>query len=138
LFCMINTDNILLFDGICNLCNRAVTFIIRIDKNKKIRFAPIQSIAAQSLLKQISVSPDVIDSVVYVAGGKVHLKSSAVLHIFKDIGRGWKIIYGFIIIPAFIRDYFYDLIAKSRYRIFGRRDNCMLPSDEIKRRFLES
>jgi len=135
---MVNSDSILLFDGVCNLCNRSVQFIIRIDKKERIRFAPVQSIPGQSLLKKYSVDPTVIDSVVYLSGEKVFLKSTAVLRILKDIGGGWKILYAFIIIPEFIRDFFYDLIAKSRYRIFGRRDSCMVPSDDINRRFLKT
>ena len=135
---MVNSDSILLFDGVCNLCNRSVQFIIRIDKKERIRFAPVQSIPGQLLLKKYSVDPTVIDSVVYLSGEKVFLKSTAVLRILKDIGGGWKILYAFIIIPEFIRDYFYDLIAKSRYRIFGRRDSCMVPSDDINRRFLKT
>lgn len=135
---MVNSDNILLFDGVCNLCNRVVKFIIRIDKSKKIRFAPIQSISGQLLLNQSSADQEDIDSVIYLNGGKVFIKSSAVLHILKDIGGGWKILYAFIIIPVFIRDFFYDLIAKNRYSIFGRRDSCMLPSEDSKWRFLET
>jgi predicted DCC family thiol-disulfide oxidoreductase YuxK len=123
---------------VCNLCNCAVKCIIRIDKKERIRFAPIQSVPGQSLLKKSSIDSNVIDSVVYLSGGRVFLKSSAVLHLLKDIGGAWKILFGFIIIPRFIRDFFYDLIAKSRYRVFGKRESCMLPSDEIKRRFLES
>lgn len=135
---MVKSEYILLFDGVCNLCNRAVQFIIRIDKKERIRFAPIQSIPGQSLLKKSLIDPNVNDSVVYLTGEKVFLKSAAVLHLLKDIGGGWKILYALIIIPEFIRDFFYDLIAKSRYRVFGRRDNCMVPSDEIKWRFLET
>lgn len=135
---MVNSDSILLFDGVCNLCNGIVNFIIRKDPGAKIMFAPLQTPASQLLLKRYNQIPYVIDSVIYLSEGKMFVRSSAVLHMFKDIGGGWKILYGFIIIPEFIRDFFYDRIAKSRYRFFGRRDSCMLPSDEIKRRFLES
>jgi predicted DCC family thiol-disulfide oxidoreductase YuxK len=135
---MVNSKPILLFDGMCNLCNSVANFILRNDKRGKIRFAPLQSFAALPLLKQADINKDIIDSVVYLSEGKVFIKSSAVLHLLKDIGGGWIILYGFIIIPVFIRDFFYDLIAKNRYRLFGRRDSCMLPSDELNWRFPES
>lgn len=127
---------ILLFDGICNLCNKLVIFIIRRDKKAKIRFSPLQSPEAASLLKPGSFSVVNMKSIVFIEGTSHTLKSSAILHIFKVLGGGWSILYGLIIIPEFIRDYFYDLIAKNRYRIFGRSENCMIPSDEISDRFL--
>jgi predicted DCC family thiol-disulfide oxidoreductase YuxK len=133
---MDNSDSILLFDGMCNLCTGVAHFILKIDKREKIRFATLQSSAAKLFLNRYGLFPDRADSVVYISGGKALVKSSAILHLLKDIGGGWKILYGFRIIPVFIRDFFYDLIAKSRYRIFGRRDSCMVPSEEIKWRFL--
>jgi predicted DCC family thiol-disulfide oxidoreductase YuxK len=127
---------ILLFDGVCNLCNTLVIFIIRRDKKAKILFSPIQSPAGLSLLQSKGYSSERINSIVFIEKTGFFLKSSAVLHIFKVIGGGWSILYGLIIIPKFILDFFYDLIAKNRYRIFGKSEKCMVPSAEIKERFL--
>jgi predicted DCC family thiol-disulfide oxidoreductase YuxK len=127
---------ILLFDGICNLCNKLVIFIIHLDKKAKIKFSPLQSPEATSLLLPRGISAASINSIVFIDGNGYYLKSSAILHLFKVLGGGWSIIYGLIIFPRFIRDYFYDLISKSRYRIFGRSETCMIPPSEIKERFL--
>lgn len=129
-------DQILLFDGVCNLCNSLVRFIIRHDRIARIKFSPVQSMAGCALLSQYKISADDTDSVVYISDSKIFLRSSAVLHLLRDIGGGWKLFYWFIIIPRFVRDFFYNLIAKNRYRIFGRRDICMVPSDNFKNRFL--
>jgi predicted DCC family thiol-disulfide oxidoreductase YuxK len=133
---MSGNDSILFFDGICNLCNRVVNFVIQKDKSEKIRFAQLQSDSAGKILNRYKLDRDKTDSVVYLKDGKVYIKSSAVLHLLKDIGGGWKILYGFIIIPVFIRDFFYDRVAKNRYRLFGRKEQCMVPTDKMKNRFL--
>ena len=127
---------ILLFDGVCNLCNGLVNLIIIKDHDARIKFAPLQSHAGQSLLKQFDLNADDIDSVVCIAGNRHFLRSSAVLHVFKELGSGWRLLYGFIIIPGFIRDFFYNMIAGSRYKIFGKTDYCMVPTPGIKERFL--
>lgn len=132
------SDSILLFDGVCNLCNRVIRFVIRRDKSDNIRFAPLQSEVSAELLLKFNIDPGKTDSVVYLTRGKVYLKSSAVLHLLKDIGGGWKILFGLIIIPRFIRDFFYELIAKNRYRLFGKKDHCMVPSEEVKLKFLNA
>jgi predicted DCC family thiol-disulfide oxidoreductase YuxK len=132
---MVSSDSLLLFDGVCNLCNRVVDFVILRDKDKKIRFAALQSKPGKELADKFKISLRNNDTVVYISGGKAFVRSSAVLHIMKDIGGGWKILYGFIIIPSFVRDFFYDLIAKRRYLFFGKRDNCMVPSEETRERF---
>lgn len=130
------TDNIVLFDGVCNLCNSLVKFIIRYDAGRKIKFAPLQSdIAAELLGNTVAGSFDA-DSVVYISGERYFTKSAAILHILKDMGRAWKMFYGFIIIPRFIRDFVYDIIARNRYRVFGKRDSCMVPTPDIQERFL--
>lgn len=133
---MEQTNPILLFDGVCNLCNGLVKFIIRRDKSQRIRFASLQSASGKSLLIKSGLSPDVLDSVAYIKGEKIFLRSSAILMLLKDMGGGWKLFYGFIIIPSFIRDFFYNLIAGTRYKIFGKSESCMVPGDEIKNRFI--
>jgi len=122
---MINNEKILLFDGYCNLCSRLVNFIIKRDKKAKFLFVSLQSATGQSLLKKFGLPGDDFDSVVYIRGDKYYLKSSAILHILKELGGIWKLFFIFIIIPHFIRDFIYKIIAKTRYRIFGRHDSCM-------------
>jgi predicted DCC family thiol-disulfide oxidoreductase YuxK len=133
---MVSSKKIILFDGVCNLCNGLVKFIIRRDREGKIRFAHLQSGYAQTLLKEYSLNPDDMDTVVYISDDRYFLKSSAILRLLNDLGKGWRFFYGFKIIPRFIRDFLYDLIAGSRYKIFGRRDSCMAPSPDIAKRFL--
>lgn len=133
---MNTSGNILLFDGVCNLCNGLVRFIIKRDPNAKIKFAPLQATEGQSLLKKFDLTTDNIDSVVYIAGDKHFLRSSAVLHLLKELGGGWKLFYVCIAVPHFIRDFFYNLIAKSRYKIFGKTEICMVPASDIAARFL--
>jgi predicted DCC family thiol-disulfide oxidoreductase YuxK len=122
---MINNKNILLFDGFCNLCSRLVNFIIKRDKKAKFLFVSLQSASGQSLLKKFGLPTDDFDSVVYIRSDKYFLKSSAILHILKELGGIWKLFFIFIIIPNFIRDFIYKIIAKTRYKIFGRHDSCI-------------
>jgi predicted DCC family thiol-disulfide oxidoreductase YuxK len=131
-----NSNHILLFDGVCNLCNKLVIFIIKRDSRGKIRFAALQSESGKEILKAHNPPDKDIDSVVYITDHTIFLKSSAVLHLLKDIGKGWNLFFGLIIIPPFIRDFFYDLIARTRYRIFGKKSACMIPSPDIENRFL--
>jgi predicted DCC family thiol-disulfide oxidoreductase YuxK len=122
---MINNENILLFDGFCNLCRRLVNFIIKRDKKAKFLFVSLQSASGQSLLKKFGLPTDDFDSVVYIRSDKYFLKSSAILHILKEMGGIWKLFFIFIIVPNFIRDFIYKIIAKTRYKIFGRHDSCV-------------
>ena len=133
---MNNNEQVLLFDGICNLCNGLVIFIIKRDSKSKFKFAALQSPAGQLLLKKYGLSTENINTLVYVKGDKIFLKSSAVLHILKDLGGLWKLFFVFIFLPKFIRDFFYNLIAKWRYKILGKRETCMVPNPEILYRFL--
>ena len=121
---MTGLTQILLYDGVCNLCNRLVRFISKRFKNGVILFYPLQSAEGQSLLKKYELPADDFDTVVYIRAGKCYLKSSAILHIAKELGGIWKGFFVFIIVPVFIRNFIYYLIAKSRYRIFGRQDSC--------------
>lgn len=129
-------DKLILFDGVCNLCNGLVRFIIKRDSQGIIKFSPLQSSYAQAFLKDLKADPEKINTVVYVSEGRVFYKSLSILHLLKDLGGIWKLAYGFIIIPAFLRDMLYDIIASVRYRIFGKKNSCMIPSDDIKERFL--
>ncbi|HEY3390237.1 MAG TPA: DCC1-like thiol-disulfide oxidoreductase family protein [Prolixibacteraceae bacterium] len=129
--------NIVLFDGICNLCNKSVKFIICNDSKSKFRFASIQSESGQLLLIQLGLPPDRVESLVYITGNKFYLKSTAVLMILRHLGSGWSLMYSFIIIPRFLRDMLYNFIAKWRYKWFGKSENCMLPTPENQARFLD-
>jgi predicted DCC family thiol-disulfide oxidoreductase YuxK len=133
---MVFHNHIVLFDGVCNLCNGLVRFIIRKDRNAKIKFAPFQSSEGRSILQKSGLNPTDFDTVIYFTVNMCFQRSTAVLRILKDLGGGWSLFYVFIIIPVSIRDFFYNLIARNRYKIFGKTDSCMVPSPEISDRFL--
>jgi predicted DCC family thiol-disulfide oxidoreductase YuxK len=122
---------IILFDGICNLCNWSVEFVIKRDSKRKFKFFSLQSEAGKSLLNNFDRNSSGLDTIIYLKDDKRYIKSTAILHILKDIGGIWKLFYLGIIVPKFIRDFFYNLIAKYRYNIFGKRESCTIP---IKKR----
>lgn len=124
---MIKSDPILIYDGFCNLCSGLVQFIIKRDKRGRIKFVPLQSEGGRSLITRSGTDPVNLNSVLFFSSGKFYLKSSAVLHLFKELGGTWGLLYGFIVVPPFIRDFFYDLIARYRYKLFGMRNTCMIP-----------
>ena len=136
---MINLKNkkIILFDGVCNLCNSSVHFIIKKDKKKQFLFTSLQSDAARDILLQFQLKNSELDSILLIENGEIYQKSDAILKIVKHLNGIWKMSYGFIIIPKFIRDYVYMLIAKNRYRWFGKREVCMIPTKELQMRFLD-
>ena len=128
---------VILFDGVCNFCNSSVNFVIDRDKHKKFLFAALQSEAGKQLLQQYNIPfKENPDSVVLIQNNKAYQKSSAALQIAKGLGGLWMVPYTFIIIPPFIRDFFYDIIARYRYKLFGKKDRCRMPDPEIKTRFL--
>ena len=127
---------IVFFDGVCNFCNYWVNFSIRRDKNKKLRFAPLQGTTAASVLPSYSANPTEVESVLLLEKGKLYRDSSAALRIAKNLGGGWKLLYGLIIVPKFIRDAVYKWIARNRYKWYGRREQCMVPGTGIQERFL--
>jgi len=126
---------IIFFDGVCNLCNGAINFIIDRDRKSYFKFAPLQSSIAEKYISKSIIQNT--DSIILLEGGKIYSKSSAALKISRKLDGPWKVLYILTIIPKFIRDYFYDIIAKNRYKWFGKRDSCRMPSEEIKNRFLE-
>ena len=128
---------VLLFDGECNLCNGTVQFIIERDPEARFRFASLQSAAGEALLAKHDVKSD-LDTVMLVDEDGVHERSAAALHTLKYLGGFWSLAMVFWIIPRPIRDWFYDQLAKRRYKLFGRRDSCMIPTGDTKKRFLES
>ncbi len=128
-------NKIILFDGVCNLCNSSVRFIIKHDHRQVFKFGSLQSEAGSELLKN---EPGLRDSntVILIDNGEMYTKSDAFIRIMHDLGRPYKYFSLLRIIPSFIRDFFYKLISKHRYKIFGRKDNCMVPDDRIKNRFI--
>ncbi len=128
-------ERIVLFDGVCNFCNGSVNFIIRLDHERKFRFAPLQSDIGIELRENHSIAEDV-DSIILVEHGKAYLHSTAALKIAKNLGGIYSLLYVLIIIPAFIRDFFYRTFAKYRYRLFGKTDVCMIPTPDVRERFI--
>ena len=126
---------IVLFDGVCNFCNDSVNFIISRDKEHKFKFAPLQSEIGQELRSKYGIAEDV-DSIVLVENDNAYTHSTAALRIANKLGGVLSITYAFIIVPAVIRDFFYKTFAKYRYRIFGKMDACMLPTPDVRERFL--
>ena len=127
---------LLLFDGVCNLCTGVVQFIIKHDKRGLFRFASLQSGTGEAFLKSHSMPTDAYASLVYVRKGRVLVRSTAALNIARDLGGLWSLAYGFIIVPPFIRDAVYGFVARNRYKWFGRKEECMLPTPELKTRFV--
>lgn len=129
-------DHLLLFDGVCNLCNGLVQFIIRHDHNRRFSFAPLQSETGKRILGEHGLQAPEMDSLVYWRKGQVHVRSSAALHVARDLGGIWRLAFALIIVPRFLRDAAYNLVARHRYHWFGKREQCMVPTPGLKDRFL--
>ncbi len=129
-------ERILLFDGVCNLCNGAVQFVIERDTRQAFKFASLQSEAGQSLLQRFQLPTEKFDSFVLVEGEKFYTESTAALRVTRQLPGAWSWLYAFIIVPKPIRDFVYRTIAKNRYRWFGIQESCMMPTPELKARFL--
>lgn len=127
---------VLLFDGVCNLCNGAVQFIIERDSDKRFLFASLQSDYAQQHLKEAQLPEGFLDSLVLMDKGKYYTQSSAALRIAKQLDGAWPLMYGFIIVPKFIRDAVYNFIARNRYKWFGKKEQCWIPTPDLKARFV--
>ena len=128
-------SSIVLFDGVCNFCNGAVNFIIRNDRAGRFKFAPLQSEIGERLRRDHDIPPDT-DSLILVEDGRAYTHSAGALRIAKGLGGIWQLAYVFIILPKPIRDWFYNTFAKNRYNWFGKRDVCMVPTPEMRERFL--
>lgn len=128
-------DLIVLFDGVCNFCNGAVNFIIRHDPEGKFRFAPLQSTIGEEMKIEYGISRDV-DSIVLIEDRQAFTHSDAALRIARGLGGIWSIGYVFVVVPKAIRDCFYRLFAKYRYSLFGKKDVCMVPTPDVRSRFL--
>ena len=128
---------IIIFDGVCNLCNDLVAFIIKRDPQSLIKFAPMQSAAAASLLKDYGISDTDLDTFILIKDRKLYERSTAALEIAFALGWPWRAAMVFKIIPRPLRDMIYRIIANNRYRWFGKREQCMVPDDNVRNRFLE-
>lgn len=129
---------VILFDGVCNLCNGAVQFVIERDPKGRFRFASLQSDAGGELLRThgLKVPEGDPESIVLIEGGKAYECSSAALKIARGLSGGWWLLYAFMIVPSFIRDLVYRWIAANRYRWFGKSEECWVPTAELRTRFL--
>lgn len=128
---------VLLFDGVCNLCSGFVQFVIKIDPKGKFRFASLQSDLGQRVLKAAGLSTNALGTVVLVRRGQVFTHSDVALESARILGGGWSLFYVFKILPRFIRDGLYNWVARNRYRWFGQKEACWLPTPDLRRRFLE-
>lgn len=129
---------IILFDGVCNLCNNAVNFIIEHDKKDVFRFASLQSELGQKLTSERGIDPEELDSIVLIEPGVAYFKkSTAALEISKGLSGGYSMLKYFSFLPEGLRDGIYDIIANNRYKWFGKKDACMIPTPELKAKFLD-
>ena len=134
---MNNEKQIVLFDGVCNFCNFWVNFLIRRDKNDLFRFAALQSENAKELKNRFKIDISNPDSLFLIVGEKVYIKSTAALMVCKELNGMIKILFPLIILPVFFRDFIYDLIAKNRYKMFGRKESCRIPTEAEREKFLK-
>lgn len=133
---MKKNHKIILFDGVCNLCNASVNFVIQRDKKDVFRFAALQSEIGKKYISKFNINPNETDSIILIDGEKCYVKSTAALYISKSLSGGYPLLYGFIIIPTFIRNWVYDFVAKNRYKWYGKKENCMIPTPELKEKFI--
>ena len=137
---MINVPNnkkLILFDGVCNLCNTSIQYVIKHDKQDLFLFAPLQSTIGKELIKKYGIDTSKIDSILlYTTNKGIDHKSTAALKVAVQLGFPTNILSIFLIVPPFIRNWVYDFIAKNRYKWYGKKDACMIPTPELKRKFL--
>ena len=128
---------ILLFDGVCNLCDASVQYVIKHDKKDVFRFVAIQSELGQNIVKHIGINPMYIDSVIlYEPGVSYYYKSTAALQIAKELSGIFTLANIFTLLPVSLRDFIYDYIAKNRYKWYGKKEACMIPTKDLKSKFL--
>ena len=127
---------VILFDGVCNFCNSAVNFVIKRDKKSLFKFAPLQTDEAKKILRPYNLPQQEMNSFLLIENNKSFTRSIAALRVCRRLNNLWPLMYGFIIVPKFIRDVIYNWIAKNRYRWFGKKNVCMIPTPEVRSRFL--
>ncbi len=127
--------DIVFFDGVCNLCNGFIDFLIKRDKKHVLKYASLQGNEVKEILSEIH--SEQLNTIIYLRNGKVYYQSKAVLLILKDLRGIWSMAYGLIIFPRFFRDWVYNVVARNRYQWFGKRDTCRLPTEDEKKYILE-
>ena len=127
---------IIIFDGVCSLCEFSVRFIVKNDRQARFRFVSAQSERGKDLQRSCGVDTLKDGTVILLEHDQVHIKSDAALHIAKNLDGAWRLLYILRFIPKPVREYFYAIISKNRYRWFGKRDECLLPDENLKERFL--
>ena len=130
------SHKIILFDGVCNLCNSTVQRVIKNDKHDVFRFTALQTAVGQVIVNEHGIDTSKTDSIILIDGDKAYVKSTAALRIAKNLSGAYPLFYGFMIVPNFIRNWVYDFIAKNRYRWYGKQESCMVPTPELKKKFL--
>jgi predicted DCC family thiol-disulfide oxidoreductase YuxK len=130
------SESIILFDGVCGLCNAWVDFVLRIDRQGRYQFTPLQSQKGQAILQQHGFRLDYTDSVLLIQGGRPFSHSDAVLHTLRGVGGIWRVAYAARMIPRPVRDAIYRLVASNRYRLFGRKQTCRIPAPAERMRFI--
>ncbi len=131
-----NGNAIVLFDGVCNFCNGSVNFVIEHDRAAYFKFAPLQSEVGQKLLGEYKIDKANTDSVVLIENGVASTYSTAALNIAAHLDGAWSALAAFRFVPVFVRDFCYKTFARNRYKLFGKQEACMLPTPEIRARFL--
>ncbi len=131
------SQKIIFFDGVCNLCQRSVQFILTHDPKAIFSFASLQGEVAKKILSTHQLDTEQINSLVLLENGKIYIRSTAALRIAKQMSGIWKLLYVFILVPPFIRDAVYDWIARNRYHWFGKQETCWIPRHGWKERFLD-
>jgi len=129
-------QKIILFDGVCNLCNSTVQRVITHDKKDVFRFTALQSAVGMVMVTEHGIDTAKTDSIILIDDDKHFIKSTAALKIAKELSGGYSLLYVFIIVPSVIRNWVYDVIAKNRYNWYGRQESCMIPTPELKKKFL--
>lgn len=130
-----NTNPVILFDGVCNLCNSSVQFVIKHDPKKKFRFASIQGDYGQQVLKRFHLPPDSLNSFILLRDNQIYTHSTGALKVARQLSGAWPLLYIFILIPPFIRNRVYQFIANNRYKWFGKKESCEVPSPALKALF---
>lgn len=128
---------IVFFDGLCNLCNGAVQFMIERDEKNMFHFASLQSDFAKESLKPFNIDAEKKDSFILLENGKLYQRSTAALRVARKLNKLWPLLYGFIIVPRFVRDGVYNYVGKNRYKWFGKKESCWIPTADLKAKFLD-
>ncbi len=130
-------ERIIYFDGVCNLCNASIQFILNRDPKGKFKFCALQSPRGKKMIQENGFSAESFDTFLLSENGTLYTRSTAALRTLKELSGGWPLLYGLIIVPAVLRDFVYRLVAKNRYRWFGKKESCMVPTPEIRSLFLD-